>query len=144
MTKCMISQTTPIAITNTDARVSTRPFIRLLLIFTSRSKVLLWWLLLMQILRIISISSTPITFVVMVFSSHFFLISFTKFSKYSNSLRMERIVSIGDNEFFLLMKWVRIFDLVEPSLRLSTSPYIIICCHIHHHHPLLTSSLAHH
>jgi len=60
--------------------------------------------LLMNILQIVGVLSTLITFANLTLSLCFFLASFTKLSRYSNSLGMERIVSIRDNENLPLMK----------------------------------------
>lgn len=49
------------------------------------------------------------------FSSYFLLASFTMLSKCFNSLGIEIIVSIGDNEILPLMKCVKFFYLEEPS-----------------------------
>ncbi len=49
------------------------------------------------------------------FSSYFLLASFTMFSKCFNSLGIEIIVSIGDNEILPLMRCVNFFYLEEPS-----------------------------
>lgn len=61
--------------------------------------------LLMHILQIVGVLSTLITFANLTLSLCFFLANFTKLSRYSNSLGMERIVSIGNNENLPLMKW---------------------------------------
>jgi hypothetical protein len=49
------------------------------------------------------------------FSSSFLLTSFTMFSKCFNSLGIEIIVTIGDNEILPLVKCVKCFNLEGPS-----------------------------
>ncbi len=53
-------------------------------------------------------------------SSRFFHANLTRLSKDSNSLGIVKIVSMGDKEFFPLMKCVSIFDLIVKFLPTST------------------------
>ncbi len=55
------------------------------------------------------------------FSTSFLLASFTKLSKYSKSLGIMSIISIGFKEIFPLMKCDNIIDLIEALVPIFTS-----------------------
>jgi len=68
------------------------------------------------------------------FSSCFFLASFAVLSKCLNSLGIEIIVSIGNNEILHLMKSVKFFYLKEPSFISSIGSNSIALSFVHYLH----------
>jgi hypothetical protein len=75
----------------------------------------------MLILRTTGGPSTLVKLIDFKPSSFFFFANLTRLSKNSNSHGIARMVSIGDNEIFPLMKCVNIFDFTTELLPSSTS-----------------------
>jgi hypothetical protein len=70
----------------------------------------------MQIRWIVGVFLSFIKLAISKLSFFFFQTSVTRLSKYSNFPRIDKIVSIEDNEILPVMKWVRILDCDDPSL----------------------------
>jgi hypothetical protein len=67
------------------------------------------------------------------------LANFSRLSRCSSFPRIIKIVSIGEREIFLLMKWERMLDLTEMSLFIHvSSPIISRVCIV----PLNTTSIG--
>jgi hypothetical protein len=81
-----------------------------LLTSTSRCKVLLWWLLLMQILWIAKFFSSLNALNDFKFSFHFSHANVTKLSRYFNFPRINKIVSIEDKTILHLINYLKIFN----------------------------------
>lgn len=135
-TKCIMprSLTTMATMIDIDAQVSTKPSINLQLIFTTKWKDLLQWVLLMHTCLIIRVSMTIVTCVQVASISCFFLVSFIKPSKYSNSLKIMKMDSMGVKEIFPFNKmWqclgsnVSIYPKVSRFYNLFLKYFLCLC-----------------
>jgi hypothetical protein len=109
-----------INITNVEAQMSINLSTKLLLISTKRCSAILQWFLLMLILHSECNHSTLIRLTNFSPSSYFFHVSLTKLSKNSNSLRITKIVSMGDKKIITSMKCVSFFYLTKGFVPTST------------------------
>ncbi len=116
-TKCIMpsSLTTIIAITYMDALISTNPSILGLVDLITKCNVSLWCVQLTFIWLITCVFCTTTIWIFLASTSFHFHANLIRHSKYSNSLEMINMISIGVNKFFPLIKWERIVDLTITS-----------------------------
>ncbi len=115
--KCIMpsSLTTLAGMINIDAPMSTNPSIIVWLVSIVECNVLLWWVLLTLTLQITWVEWIAATWFLWPSTSFLLLTSLTNPSKYSNSLRIIRMVSMGIKEIFPLMKWEKNLDFTTAS-----------------------------